>query len=92
MAKDLILTVIVKKEKELYSSWCPELDVANQRPTIEAAKKNLREAVVLHVETMIENGDKTALLDKLGISDDELKKTVIMGESFSSSMEIPLAV
>lgn len=60
MVKELIVTVVIKKEQGRYASWCPELDVASQGDTMEEARKNLQEAVELHVETMIDNGDLIA--------------------------------
>lgn len=92
MTKDLILTIVIKKEGANYSSWCPELDVASQGDTVEEARLNLKEAVEIHVETMIQNGDLNDLLDKVGLSREDLKKATLMPESFSSSMEIALAV
>jgi len=43
-------TAIVMKETGGYSALCPELDVASQGDTIEAAAANLREAVELFLE------------------------------------------
>lgn len=92
MTKELILTFVIKKESGKYSSWCPELDVASQGDTVEEARKNLKEAVESHVETMIKNGDVKELLEKLGMSLEDLKKKTLLPELFSGSFEIPLAV
>ena len=92
MTKDLILTVVIKKELGKYSSWCPELDVASQGETVEEARTNLKEALELHVETMIQNGDLQELLEKVGLSKDDLKKKILLPEMFSGSLEIPLAI
>lgn len=92
MVKELILTMVVRKERERYSSWCPELDVASQGDTVEEARRNLREAVELHVEVMIQEGELNVLLDKIGLTPKDLKKEVLVSESFSSSFEVPLAV
>ena len=91
MAKDLILTIVIKKEGTGYSSWCPELDVASQGETVEEARQNLKEAAELHVEAMIQNGDLPELLDKVGLTKEDLKKGTLMPESFFGPMEIPLA-
>lgn len=45
------LTAIIEREGQGYSALCPELDVASQGDTIEAARDNLREAVELFLET-----------------------------------------
>ena len=44
------MTAIVRKENPVYSSWCPELDIASQGETIDVAIKNLKEAVELFLE------------------------------------------
>lgn len=92
MVKELILSVVIKRERGGYSSWCPELDVASQGDSIEEARKNLKEAVELHVETMVENGDLQALLEKLGLTAKDLQKETILPEFFSGPLEVPLAI
>lgn len=92
MTKELILTVVVRKEQGGYSSWCPELDVASQGDTIEEARANLREAVEIHVQTMIGEGELDVLLERIGLTEKDLKKDVLMSELFSGSLQIPLTV
>lgn len=92
MVKELILTVVVRKEQGRYSSWCLELDVASQGDTIEESRKNLQEAVELHVETMIENGATDELVEKLGLTSKDLKKDTLISESFSGTFGIPLVI
>ena len=43
-------TAIPGKERDLYVSLCPELDVASQGATVEEATANLKEAVELFLE------------------------------------------
>ena len=43
-------TAIVEKEGSGYVALCPELDVASQGDTVEAATANLKEAVELFLE------------------------------------------
>jgi predicted RNase H-like HicB family nuclease len=45
------LTAIIEREEDGYVSLCPELDIASQGDTIEAARENLREALELFFET-----------------------------------------
>ncbi len=45
------LTAIIEREGDGYVSLCPEVDIASQGHTIEAARKNLQEAVELFFET-----------------------------------------
>jgi predicted RNase H-like HicB family nuclease len=44
------LTAIIEREGDGYVSLCPELDIASQGDTVEAARENLREAVTLFFE------------------------------------------
>lgn len=44
------LSAVIRKEKNVYVSWCPELDIASQGKTIEKAVANLKEAVELYLE------------------------------------------
>lgn len=45
------LTAIIEREGDGYVSLCPEVDIASQGATIEAARENLREALELFFET-----------------------------------------
>jgi predicted RNase H-like HicB family nuclease len=45
------LTAIIEREGGGYVSLCPELDIASQGDTIEAARDNLQEALELFFET-----------------------------------------
>jgi predicted RNase H-like HicB family nuclease len=49
-------TGIILKENDVYSSLCPELDVASMGNTPEEAKAMLLEAATLHLEGVIEDG------------------------------------
>ncbi|MEW6388283.1 MAG: type II toxin-antitoxin system HicB family antitoxin [Thermodesulfobacteriota bacterium] len=45
------LTAIIEREGNGFVALCPELDIASQGETIEAARKNLQEALELFFET-----------------------------------------
>jgi predicted RNase H-like HicB family nuclease len=45
------LTAIIEREGDGFVSFCPELDVARQGPSIEEARANLVEALTLFFET-----------------------------------------
>ena len=66
------LTAIIEREGDGYVSLCPEMDVASQGDTIEAARDNLREALELFFETA---------------SAEELKQR-FHGEIFVTSVEV----
>jgi len=44
------LTAVIQREDDGFVALCPELDVASQGDTIEAARENLREALELFFE------------------------------------------
>lgn len=45
------LTALIQKEGEVYTSLCPEMDIASQGSSIEEARDNLSEALALFFET-----------------------------------------
>lgn len=47
----LHLTAVIRSDDELFTSWCPEIDVASQGETREEALFNLKEAIELCLET-----------------------------------------
>ena len=46
------VTAILHREGDGYVALCPELDVASQGDTVEAARANLTEAIELLLETV----------------------------------------
>ena len=48
------LTVEISKGEKFFIARVPELGVTTQGETLEEAKKNLKEAVQLHLESMVE--------------------------------------
>ena len=44
------LTAVIGREGDGYVALCPELDIASQGDTVEAARDNLREALELFFE------------------------------------------
>jgi len=46
----MIATVEVWKEREMFTAYCPELDVASCGHTPEEAKKNLGEVIAIQLE------------------------------------------
>ena len=48
------LSIQIKKGDKFYIARCPELGVTTQGKTIKEAKKNLKEAIDLHLEAMVD--------------------------------------
>ena len=44
-------TAVLEREDDMYVALCPQLDVVSQGATLEEARDNLREAVILFLET-----------------------------------------
>ncbi len=52
--KKLDLHILIEKEDSIFSALCLELDVASQGGTLNEAKKNIREAIELYLEDVLE--------------------------------------
>jgi len=61
-------TAILRKEEDMYVALCPELDIASQGYTVEEAKENLKEAVLLFFEYASENEVKERTCEELYIT------------------------
>lgn len=61
------VTVIVTKEDNQYSSWCPDLDIASCGNTLEEATKNLDDAIELYLNTLEVEGERERVFEKKGI-------------------------
>jgi len=55
------LTAIIEREDDTYVALCPEIDIASQGDTIEAARANLVEAL----ELFFESADPTEVTRRL---------------------------
>jgi predicted RNase H-like HicB family nuclease len=66
------LTAIIEREGDGYVSLCPELDIASQGDTIEAARKNLQEALELFFESASEKEIKGRLREEVYITQVEV--------------------
>jgi len=63
--KKIIATVEMWEEGGMFTSYCPELDVASCGHTPQEAKKNLREVIEIQLEETANLGTlKDFLLDK----------------------------
>jgi len=66
------LTAIIEREGDGYVSLCPELDIASQGDTIEAARKNLQEALELFFEAASKEEIKDRLREEVYITQVEV--------------------
>jgi len=49
------VSAIIQKDEDIFTSLCPELDIASQGDSIDEAKYNLKEAIELFFETASPN-------------------------------------
>jgi predicted RNase H-like HicB family nuclease len=68
MKKMHSFTAIIEHEGTGYVSFCPELDIASQGDTVEAARKNLTEAIELFFETASSTEIKERLLEEVFVT------------------------
>jgi len=92
LAKKIIVSEQIWKEGNMYTSYCPELDVASCGQTVDEARKNLREALEIFIEEISKLGTLEELLEEAGYdlsSKDEVlikRKELIEFET----IEVPL--
>jgi len=66
MQKQIIVSEQIWKEGRMYTSYCPELDVASCGKTVNEARKNLREAIDIFIEETYKMGTLKDLLEEAG--------------------------
>ena len=69
-----VFSVLIRKEGTQYASWCPELDVASCGNTIEEACDNLDEALDLHLDALVDEGELLQVLDERGFKISEVSE------------------
>jgi predicted RNase H-like HicB family nuclease len=67
------LTALIERESDGYVALCPELDIASQGGTVEAARDNLREALELFFETASPEEVKQRLREEVFITQVEVR-------------------
>jgi predicted RNase H-like HicB family nuclease len=60
------LTEELWKEGNMFVSYCPELDIASCGETVDQAKKNLKEAILINLEEAQKMGTLDKLLQEAG--------------------------
>ena len=75
--KNLIVTEEIWKEYNMYTSYCPELDIASCGHTTEEARKNLIEVIQIQLEETAKLGTIKEFLENAGYTitstDSEIK-------------------
>ena len=61
------LELVIAKEGNQYSSWCPVLDIASCGDTPDEAAKNLCDAIECYLEALKEDGELGKVLQEKGI-------------------------
>ena len=64
--KNLVVTEEVWKEGNMYTAYCPELDVTSCGRNIEEARKNLLEVIEIHLEETAKLGTLKEFLEDAG--------------------------
>ncbi len=63
----IAVEIVVTKEGNQYSSWCPELDIASCGNSPEEAVKNLGDALGLYLDTLEQEGERKQIFKERGI-------------------------
>jgi len=64
--KHILVSEQIWKEGNMYSSYCPELDIASCGKTVKVARKNLKEAIEIFIEETKKLGTLHDLLEEAG--------------------------
>ncbi len=64
--QNLVVTEEIWKEGNMYTAYCPELDVASCGKNIEEARKNLLEVIEIHLEEAAKLGTLKEFLENAG--------------------------
>ena len=65
----LKLTEELWKEGNMYVSYCPELDIASCGETVDQAKKNLKEVILINLEEAQKLGTLDKVLQEAGFDE-----------------------
>ena len=80
---------IVKREKDGFVVECVDLNIVSQGDTLQEARKNIREAILLHFKSAFELDILDDELEKLGVIKKKSKLEVIHRDLESTPIEIP---
>ena len=74
--KNLVVTEEIWQEGNMYTAYCPELDVASCGSDVEQARKNLLEAIEIQLEETAKLGTLKAFLEDAGYDLETTKPTL----------------
>ena len=80
---------IMKKGKNGFIAECVDLNIVTQGSTLDETRKNVAEAVSLHLKSASELGILDDELEKLGVTNKKDKLEVLPRELENMSIEIP---
>jgi predicted RNase H-like HicB family nuclease len=80
----------VKKEGNMYISWCPALDVSSCGDTTREAERNLREALRLFIMSCYERGVLDKVLKDCGFVPGKPRASKARAASHRTEMWVPL--
>ncbi|GAI66535.1 unnamed protein product [marine sediment metagenome] len=63
----IVLTHMISKEEKVFFALCPELDVGSQGETVEESDNNLKDAILLYLDTIEELGTREYIFKKRNI-------------------------
>jgi predicted RNase H-like HicB family nuclease len=90
--KTIIVTVEIWKEGGMFTSYCPELDIASCGHTPEEAKKNLKEVIAIQLEETAKLGTLNDFLAEAGyVLEDKilkLEKKIVDFEELAIPVEV----
>ena len=85
--QDIDLHILIEREDDLYSALCLELDIASQGTTIEEAGKNIREAIELYLEEVLEAGEEKEFIPRPAPVEEWLKYFEVEAQKLKSRLE-----
>ncbi len=86
----LKLTEELWKEGNMYVSYCPELDIASCGETVEQAKRNLKEVILINLEEAQKMGTLDVLLEEAGF--DKAQDTLALRKELVGFTPIEVAL
>ena len=92
MDKKIIVSEQIWKEGEVYTSYCPELDVASCGKIVSEARKNLREALEIFIDETSKMGTLEEILEEAGYDPHASDKILIRRKEMIDFDTIPLPV